>query len=72
MGFLDKTKYDLKCEQCGLTEKVEVLDKGSSRSGSFWIIPNSRQFKIDWKGGEQEEPRIVKAFCNSCGTTIIS
>jgi hypothetical protein len=72
MGILDRTDYDLKCEQCGLAEKVKVLDKGSIWRGSFWTIPNSRHFKIDWKGGEKEEPRIVKAVCNSCGMTIIS
>lgn len=72
MGILDTTEHALKCEQCGNAETVRVLDKGSSWSGSFWILPNSRHFRIDWKGGEKEEPKIVKAVCNSCGTTIMS
>lgn len=72
MGILDTTEHDLKCEQCGIAETVKVLDKGSSWGGSFWITPNSRHFKIDWNGGEKEEPKIVKAVCICCGKTIMS
>ena len=71
MGFLDETEKELLCKSCGVKETITVVDKGSMWDGSFWTVPNSQHFDIDWKGGGRLEPQIVKAVCRSCGIIVI-
>lgn len=67
MGTIDKTKYKLRCESCGVDEESAVLDKGSNWSGSSWQSEAKfKNFDTEWIGGGITEPELINAKCNKC------
>lgn len=52
MGIIDKTTHSLTCPQCGASETVIVLGKGSNWSGSHWQSgAKFERFETTWSGG---------------------
>lgn len=67
MGIIDKTTHRLTCPQCGASETVDVLDKGSNWSGSHWQSgAKFERFDTTWSGGGSAEPDLVSATCKLC------
>lgn len=72
MGIIDKTKYKLHCESCGVDEQSAVLDKGSNWGGSSWQGgAKFENFETEWTGGGSNEPELIHAKCSKCGSSAI-
>ncbi len=72
MGIIDKTKYKLRCESCGVDEQSAVLDKGSNWGGSSWQSGTKfENFETEWVGGGITEPELIDAKCNKCKAPAI-
>lgn len=68
MGVIDKTTHKLTCDECGISEQVTMLDKGSAWGGSAWQEGKSfENFDVAWKTIVGGEPRVDKAKCKRCG-----
>ena len=70
MGTIDSCAYTLACVECGTSETLRVLDKGSNWSGSHWEHgPDFSSFKTRWEGAGKSEPSLKQANCLRCGKT---
>lgn len=68
MSIIDQTHFIFTCPKCGQTEGVLLLDKGSNYSGSCWQFGKEcKLFDVEWSGGREKEPEVVKAVCKNCG-----
>jgi len=67
MGTLDRTSYRFTCPQCGVIEKVTILDKGNQYSGSDWQSgPTLNNFNVTWDQDQYTEPQIASISCKNC------
>lgn len=67
MGIIDTTEFRVKCPKCGLTESVEVYQKGSAYNPYWQDRAEMKTFDAQWTGGDKEARRITKAICIACG-----
>lgn len=68
MGYIDRIKAKIICEDCQIQEEKKVLDMGSSQSGSYWqSFSEFKYFNAITTGGDGPvEPDIVSATCKRC------
>ena len=71
MGTTDKTTHHFRCPQCHKEETLTVYEKGSNWGASWEEPPESRQFTIQWKKNQFNEPGPISSKCIACGATAI-
>lgn len=71
MGVIDKTTHKFDCPQCGSTETVTILQKGSNWGASWESPPKSDSFSISWNNDRLGEPLPSSYKCLACGIDVL-
>lgn len=68
MGIIDSMTFTLVCRECGTSESIQAVDRGSIWSGSHWSgLSSAARFDVTSVGGALVAPTVTSATCKSCG-----
>jgi len=69
VGIIDKVWIKVSCENCNISDVSSAADKGSGWSGSSWnSLAGFKNFDVTADGSGKEEPSIISAKCQQCGS----